>query len=266
MSLLIPKSNHAIIKVCKKLLSIDRDITSDDVELLKTKIQSHIDDGLSPADIKKIYSIEYTDFGMFIKNCLKMKIRTVKDSINNFYKKNNRSITDDKLLYKKQCAFKFDPYSISEIPGYGKLLNLGIYHPINNPKGVCRDHIVSVEFGWRNNINPAIISHYMNCQFITNEENIKKGATCHMTIDVLLSRIKEHNFTIKEKSFIHLPKSKTHRQKISETNSKFMTITNGYHNIRILKSSIIPEGYRRGMTRKNKMVVQPGFEPGNKIF
>jgi hypothetical protein len=160
----------------------------------------------------------------------------------------------------------FDPYSIPEIPGYELLLTFGIYHPVNNPSGVCRDHMLSIEFGWRNKIDPAILSNPANCQFISNIDNIKKGSSSCITVDDLIERISTNTYNPVEKSWKRLPFSKIHKQRISETNSKYMSITNGYHNLRVLKSSTIPENYRRGMTRKCKMVVQPGVEPGNKIF
>lgn len=266
MTILVPKEKHSIIRICKIVLKINRDINFDDVCLLKTKIQEHLDSGMSPADIKKFYSIKYTDFGMFIKKCLGMKIYSVKDAVNNFYRKNNRSNTDEKQIYKKQCDFKFDPFSIPEIPGYALLQKFGVYHPINNPNGVCRDHMVSIEFGWRNKIDPILISHPMNCQFITNIENISKGSKSCIDIETLLDRIKNSRYEIIENMSISLPKTRSHKQKISATNSKYMNITNGNHNLRVMKSTIIPEGYRRGMTRRHKMVVRPGVEPGNEIF
>lgn len=45
-----------------------------------------------------------------------------------------------------------------------------------------------------------------------------------------------------------------------------MSITNGVENRRVLKTEAIPDGFRRGMTRKHKLVGQPGFEPGSEMF
>lgn len=266
MNTLVPKNKHALIRVCKIILNIDREVTHADVDDLKLKIQQYISDGLSPSDIKNLHKIEYTDFGMFIKTCLGLKLKTFKDADNNFYRRNNRSMADEKELYHKACQFNFDPFSMKEIPGYDLLLKLGMYHPVNNQTGVCRDHMVSIEYGWRNNIDSAIISNPLNCQFISNLDNIKKGSTSSITVDNLLERISTEKYAITENKSLHLQKSELHKQKISETNSKYMTITNGNHNLRVLKTSSIPENYHRGMTRKNKMVVQPGLEPGNKIF
>lgn len=266
MKTLIPKNKHAIIRMCKIVLNTDEDITTYHVEKLKLKIRGYLADGLSPTDIKKLHNIKYTDFGMFIKKCLGIKIKSVKDAVNNFYLKAGRSITDEKEVYYKACQFKFDPYSIPEIPGYTLLLKVGIYHPINNPNGVCRDHMLSIEFGWRNKIDSSIISSPYNCQFITNIDNVKKGTASCINIDNLIERISSNTYALIENSSKRLTLSRLHRQRISETNSKYMTITNGYRNLRVLKSSDIPKNYRRGMTRKNKMVVQLGVEPRNEIF
>lgn len=266
MSKIIPSKNHSLIKICKLILNKDSVITEDDVSSLKEIIQNLLNSGLSPSDIKNKYSINYSDFGMFIKTSLGLKLKSVQEAVQNYYISNGKSLTDKKRIYKKECQFLFDPYAIKEIPGYQILLDLGIYHPVNNPLGVCRDHMVSIEYGWRNNIPPNIISSPMNCQFINNLENIKKGSSSCINIDQLMDRINNTKFQSIPKTYIKISKSKSHKEKISITNSKYITVTNGIKNLRILKNSSIPDGFRRGMTRKNKMVVQPGLEPGNKIF
>ena len=261
MSAPIPKSYHAIIKISKLILNTDEIITESHVNDIKIIIQNHLNSGMSPNDIKKYYSLEYTDFGMFIKKCLGIKIMSCKEAINNYNKKTGRSISDEKATYYKLCEFKFNPYSIPEIPGYESLITLGIYHPIKNPSGVCRDHIVSKSYGWRNHIDPNIISHPANCQFITNLENISKNDKSFITINDLEERIRNNSFQPISKTIVKLAKSKDHKNKISVTNSQYMTITNQVHNLRILKSEDIPDGYWRGITRKNKMVGAVGLEP-----
>lgn len=149
----------------------------------------------------------------------------------------------------------------TQLPGYSLLIEHGLYHPINNPGGVCRDHIVSIAYGWRNNISPKIISDPGNCQFLTAIENCKKNDKSGMTIDSLKERIKNNDFSPVKNNTIYLPKTKNHREKISEANKKYMTITDGQQNFRVYKSSNIPAGFKRGMTRKNKMVGAVGVEP-----
>lgn len=258
---LVPKNKHAIIRITKLVLAIDTEITEDDVSQVKMIFQNHLDSGMSPNDIKKQYSIEYSDFGMFLKKCLNLTLLNTKDAVNNFYKKAGRSVTDEKAVYYKKCSFSFDPYSMPDIPGYEKLLALGIYHPLHNPTGVCRDHIVSVAYGWRNNIPPELISHPCNCQFLTNAENIAKNDKSFLTIDELRTRIENMSMSPISNKAIHLTKTEEHKAKIGASNSKYMRITNGSHNLRILKTDPIPNGYRRGFTRKNKMVGVEGLEP-----
>ena len=68
-------------------------------------------------------------------------------------------------------------------------------------------------------------------------------------------RIKQWDFNdslfISNSSYKQLAKIESHKKKISLTNQKYMTITNGTINKRVLKTESIPSGFRRGLTRKN---------------
>lgn len=251
---IVPKKFHALTRITKHVLNLTSDVTFNDVSKLKLIIEDHLNNGLSPKDIQKLYNIEYSDFGMFIKSSLNIKLKSVKEAVNNHYKMSGRSLTDEKEIYKKKCQFNFDPYSYKNIKGYDLLLKFGMYHPTKNPNGVCRDHIVSREYGFRNNIDPAIIAHPANCQFLTNADNIKKGEKSLLNADQLLERIGQWeqgiDVTFVTNDYINLPKTLSHKQKISETNKKFMFITDGNINKRVLKTSTIPFGFRRGLTKK----------------
>lgn len=252
--MLVEKRKHGLIKITKKILNIDADITYDHVNILKNKIQNMLNNGYTPKEIKEKYSIKYSDFGMFIKKSLNLTIKSHIEAALNFNIKNGNNI-DKKILYKHACAFTFNPYDYTSIPGYKLLLEYGIYHPISNPNGMCRDHIVSKEYGWRNNIDPSIISHPANCQYITNYENIKKGTSSDLTIDQLMNRIKTLDFSTQiTNEHKHLPKTTEHKNKISKTIKLQMCITNGKINKKILKTDTIPFGFWRGLTRKNKMI------------
>jgi hypothetical protein len=98
--------------------------------------------------------------------------------------------TQEKDIYKAACAFKFKIYDYPEISGYQMLVEKGIWNSMTNKDGVVRDHIISKEFGWRNQISPEIISHPANCQFISHIDNTKKGANCDLRLEDLLIRIK----------------------------------------------------------------------------
>jgi len=246
----IKNSKHALIKICKKILNTDDVITESHVNLLKNKLNEHLNSGMSPTDIKNLYDIEYTDFGMFLKKCVGISLFTHKNAVDNYYRKIGKSLTDEKRIYRKACAFIFDPYSIPTIPGYEDLLEHGMFHPVNNPAGMCRDHIISVEFGWRNKIDPSIISHPCNCQFLTNQDNITKNDKSGLLLDDLLIRISTIDMTPICNQLKSLPKTIEHKLKISKTNAQYTTITNGYINRRVLKSDTIPENFRIGVTRK----------------
>ena len=97
--------------------------------------------------------------------------------------------TDEKEIYKAQCAFKFNVYDYPNMPGYNLLLEKGFVNHVTNKDGAARDHIISKEYGWRNNIPPHIISHPANCQLISNMENVKKGADCYLSYEDLIQRI-----------------------------------------------------------------------------
>lgn len=189
------QSTSKLNEIGKCILNLTRDITIDDVGEISTKIQDHLDDGLSPTDIKQLYNIKYSDFGMFIKHHLGIKLLNVRDAVINFNIKTNRQSTNQKAAYKSACAFRFNPYEFLSIPGYDRLLKYGIYHPVKNPDGMCRDHMISKEFGWIHSIDPALISHPANCQFLSNTENVRKGIQCHLSVDELNARIRSENYS-----------------------------------------------------------------------
>ena len=59
-----------------------------------------------------------------------------------------------------------------------------------NISGVSRDHIISVSYGFANNIDSKIISHPANCRIILHSENKVKSGKCDITFEELLERIK----------------------------------------------------------------------------
>lgn len=105
--------------------------------------------------------------------------------------------TAELKYYRSQCSFNY--FSLSDYPeefnfalieefGWYKAKNRG-----NNLNGVSRDHIVSVKYGWENNIDPKIISHPANCQLMLQSNNSSKGESCNMNLDDLLIKISEWN-------------------------------------------------------------------------
>jgi hypothetical protein len=48
----------------------------------------------------------------------------------------------------------------------------------------------SVHHGWKNNIDPIIISHPANCEIMFGIENIRKRTNSSISIEELVERIK----------------------------------------------------------------------------
>lgn len=104
-----------------------------------------------------------------------------------------RENRDAFLNYRADCAFKFAlndypsefDFSLVEQHGWYKAKNRG-----NNLYGVSRDHMVSVKYGFDNNIDPVIISHPANCRLVLHSENASKNSKNHITYEELLIRIR----------------------------------------------------------------------------
>lgn len=107
----------------------------------------------------------------------------------------NKNIDKDSLeYYRGLCKFDFQLSKYPEEFDFNLIEEYGFYKPKNrgnNLKGVSRDHIVSVKYGWINNIDPKIIKHPANCRLILQEENSSKGSQSSMTIEELVSKIEK---------------------------------------------------------------------------
>jgi hypothetical protein len=71
--------NKKLVKYCRQILGIEI-ITKREVELVRNIIEEHIESGLSPRRIKERYNIVYSDFGVFIKNYLSLKLKNRRES------------------------------------------------------------------------------------------------------------------------------------------------------------------------------------------
>jgi hypothetical protein len=95
--------------------------------------------------------------------------------------------------YKSMCKFKFnlsdypDKFDFTLIEKYGwySASNKG-----NNLEGISRDHMISIKYGFENNIDPNIISHPANCKLMKHSDNISKNKRCSITLEELLNKIK----------------------------------------------------------------------------
>lgn len=98
--------------------------------------------------------------------------------------------------YRDQCAFHFNLKQFPEEFEFSLIEQYGWYKPSNkgnNLTGVSRDHMVSVRWGFENNIDPTIISHPANCKLMIHNSNISKGTDNSISYQELLNRIREWN-------------------------------------------------------------------------
>ncbi|MFA5174752.1 MAG: hypothetical protein WC438_06220 [Candidatus Pacearchaeota archaeon] len=109
------------------------------------------------------------------------------------FQKNRHQMLEKYLKYKSECNFRFslnkykDKFDLSLIKKYGwyKAKNRG-----DNQNGISRDHIISVKYGYENNISPKIISHPANCQLLRHKENMLKGKKSKISLKELKIKIK----------------------------------------------------------------------------
>jgi hypothetical protein len=72
---------------------------------------------------------------------------------------------------------------------FNLIKKFGWYNFKTNPKGISRDHIVSINYGFKNKIDPKIISHPANCNLLQHNLNISKYTKNGMTIEELKKKI-----------------------------------------------------------------------------
>lgn len=108
-------------------------------------------------------------------------------------------IKTQKQRYYYACRFKFNVYKYPEEFDIKLIEEHGWYscpgkkrkNKIKNLHGVSRDHIISIGYGFRNNIDPKIISHPANCRIILHSDNKKKADNCGIELEHLLEKIRK---------------------------------------------------------------------------
>jgi len=105
-----------------------------------------------------------------------------------------RKISDldklEKTIYKEQCSFNLAGI-IERVIGYDLLKKHGMYNRKENLGGVVRDHRISVEYGFKNNIDPKIISHPANCEFLLHVSNARKTFKNSCSLEQLMEDIEK---------------------------------------------------------------------------
>lgn len=138
----------------------------------------------------------------------KIYLRTCKFSKLKWYSRTtdkiHPSLKSEYQKYSAQCRFKFGLSSYTEWFLYANelILKHGWYASasrthttVSNLNGVSRDHKISVNYGYRNNIDPKIISHPANCEIMQHRKNNSKNSECSITLEQLLLDIEKFNNT-----------------------------------------------------------------------
>ena len=114
-----------------------------------------------------------------------------------FYAKSNNAvycsdaIKQDAVAYRQACLFRFKPESIKDVLDCSLLEQYGRYHPQTNKHGAVLDHLFTVADGFKLGIDPSIIRHPANCQWLLQKQNQSKGPKSSITYDELLKRISD---------------------------------------------------------------------------
>lgn len=96
--------------------------------------------------------------------------------------------------YRKECQFKFNLKDFPNEFDFELIKKYGMYKAKNrgdNPDGINRDHMFSILEGYRQGVDPYLISHPANCQLLLHSDNIKKRDKCSITLEQLKRRVRE---------------------------------------------------------------------------
>lgn len=103
-----------------------------------------------------------------------------------------RNIKTDFENYKMDTKFKFNLADYPNEFNFELIKKYGWYKAKNrgdNLNGVSRDHMISVKYGFENNIPAHIIAHPANCELLQHNDNISKYKKCSLTLEELVYRI-----------------------------------------------------------------------------
>jgi hypothetical protein len=98
--------------------------------------------------------------------------------------------------YRLECKFKFKLFDFPDEFDLKLIKEFGIYKAKNrgdNLDGISRDHMYSVYDGFKNKIDPQLISHPANCKLVKQKDNSTKYIKSTLTIEELILRIENWN-------------------------------------------------------------------------
>lgn len=172
----------------------------------KTIKYNYSDEAKNNIRISRIKSlgmcVEYLDYIKNPKHCKKCgneipfaKRNRVFCSIECKRKYDSKNVTEYQKYYRN-CAFTFKLSDYPDEFDFELIKKYGWYQAKNhgdNLNGISRDHMVSIMFGYENDVNSSIISHPANCQLMRHNDNSSKWKKCSLTLDELQNRIIEWN-------------------------------------------------------------------------
>lgn len=102
-----------------------------------------------------------------------------------------------KIAYRNFCRFNLNPRDHKSLYDFDLIKSNGWYRPSNhpdgyNPDGVTWDHLYRVEDGFKNQIDPYIMSHPANAEMLIWRENIARKQS-QITLDQLYKRINDYD-------------------------------------------------------------------------
>jgi len=105
----------------------------------------------------------------------------------------------DIYRYRCMCAFKLTANELQHVKGYDLLVKYGYYNSINTI-GVVKDHRLSIKAGFISKINPELLSHPANCEFLLHKDNLNKSSNSSITLDDLQKEIVDWNNRANQKT------------------------------------------------------------------
>ena len=93
--------------------------------------------------------------------------------------------------YRCACGFTFSLSSFPDEFDFELIRKHGWYDPKKNPNGVSRDHLYSVNAGFKNKVPSLLLGHPANCKLVLHKKNQSKGASCSITLTELKERISQ---------------------------------------------------------------------------
>ena len=145
-------------------------------------------------EIVNMYGFNDPKFLASLFRWLEIPVNTISEAQYQYYELNGYyDNMSEKELYYLKSEFKFKEEDFKKVKGYELIEQYGMYHSINNQSGVSRDHMISRNYGWLNNIPPEVIAHPANCEMIIQSNNASKGTKCSITLEELYERIEHWN-------------------------------------------------------------------------